>query len=374
MPRPGQRHADVYILHLETGRHLYGGPRQVLDLMAGLREAGVRSTLACPRGSAIAQAACQAGLETITHDIGGDLDVSTATWLARVLRHRHPDLLHVHSRRGADLWGALAARMAGVPALLTRRVDNPEVPLLGALKYRAYDAIVAISGAVRRQLLADGVPAARLSVIHSAVDPATCQADGPREAFLAEFGLHAGQRVVMAVAQLIPRKGIGLLLEAWPMIRHACPDARLLIFGSGPLEATLRPVAGLGGTVTFAGQREHVRRLIGHADLVVHPALREGLGVSLIEAQAAGVAVVAFASGGVPEVVVDGETGLLVPAGDTAALATAVIALLDDPNRRQALGRAGARRIRAAFGIDRMVQAYVARYEALLAGRRRQAA
>ncbi|MDP1636220.1 MAG: glycosyltransferase family 4 protein [Gallionellaceae bacterium] len=353
-------------LHIETGRHLYGGPRQVLELLDGLKARGIGATLACPAESAIAAAAAEAGHEVVTHPISGDLDISAITFLTRTVQRLKPDLLHAHSRRGADFFGGLAASLAGVPAVLTRRVDNPDTPVVGSLKYLAYDRVVAISDAVRAQLEGQGVPPAKLRTIRSAINADACQPTFTRAQFLAEFGLEESQRVVAVVAQLIPRKGHALLLDAWPLIRHRCPDARLLVFGSGPLDADLRSRTGLGGTVTFAGFRPDLRQFLGRIDLLVHPASREALGVSLLEAQAAGVPVVACATGGVPEVVADGVTGLLVPKANPAALAEAVIRLLDDPNLRQQFGTAATARIRADFSPDRMVEDYLTVYRELL--------
>ncbi|MCL4780490.1 MAG: glycosyltransferase, partial [Gammaproteobacteria bacterium] len=272
----------MHVLHLETGRHLYGGPRQVIELMRGLAAREVRSTLACPTGSAIAAAAAAAGLDVVTHELGGDLDVASVSFLVAEVRRLKPDLLHVHSRRGADIFGGLAAAVAHIPAVLTRRVDNPDTPLIGNLKYLAYERVVAISSAVRTQLEAQGVPAAKLATIHSSVSAADCMPTWPREKFLAEFDIEPGQRTVAIVAQLIPRKGHAEFLKAWPLIRAQCPDARLLIFGTGPLEAELRARTGWGGTTSFCGFRPDLREFLGHLDLLVHPALHEGLGVSLL--------------------------------------------------------------------------------------------
>jgi glycosyltransferase involved in cell wall biosynthesis len=370
-------------LHLETGRHLYGGPRQVLLLLDGLRKRGVGVTLACPTDSAIADAATAAGHAVITHAIGGDLDVSAISFLTRLVQRLKPDLLHAHSRRGADFFGGLAATIARIPAVLTRRVDNPDTPVVGNLKYLAYDRVVAISDAVREQLERQGVPLAKLRTIRSSIDADACQPTWTRERFLAEFALEPTNRICAVVAQLIPRKGHALLLEAWPLIHKRCPDARLLLFGSGPLqaelEAELRDEArhhhtghdhagqNLATTVTFAGFRPDLRDFLGRIDLLVHPAAREGLGISLLEAQAAGVPVVAFAAGGVPEAVADGDTGLLVEPGNAAGLAEAVILLLDDPNWRRQLGAAAAERIRTRFSPDRMVEAYLELYREVLA-------
>jgi glycosyltransferase involved in cell wall biosynthesis len=384
-------------LHLETGRHLYGGPRQVLLLLDGLRKRGVGVTLACPTDSAIADAAAAAGHEVITHPIGGDLDVSAISFLTRTVQRRSPDLLHAHSRRGADFFGGLAATIARTPAVLTRRVDNPDTPVVGSLKYLAYDRVVAISDAVHDQLESQGVPQEKLRTIRSSIDADACQPTWTREQFLAEFTLGPTNRIVAVVAQLIPRKGHALLLEAWLLIHKRCPDARLLIFGAGPLEdelqAQLRDEArhdhpshdlsghdhtgqdgtgqsrtDLAATVTFAGFRPDLREFLGRIDLLVPPATREGLGIGLLEAQAAGVPVVAFAAGGVPEAVADGETGLLVEPGNAAALAESVILLLDDPSWRRQLGAAAAGRIRTRFSPDRMVEAYIGLYREMLQG------
>lgn len=355
----------MHVLHLETGRRLYGGARQVLLLMAGLEAEGVKGTLVCPADSEVGPAAWELGLDVVTMPVGGDLDVTAVVRLGQVIRERRPDLVHAHSRRGADFFGGLAAVLAGLPAVLTRRVDNPDTPLVGALKYRAYDRIVAISGAVAAQLRAEGVPAAKIRRIPSAVDPAACQPTWTAERFRAEFGLEPGQRTCAVVAQLIPRKGHRLLLEAWPMVRNHCPDARLLLFGTGPLEAELKARPDLGATVIFAGYRPDLREYLGHVDLLLHPALREGLGVSLLEAQAAGVPVVGFLAGGVPEAVVDGTTGVLVDPGNGAALAEAASRLLDQPNLRARLGAAGRARVAARFSPGAMTAAYLSLYREL---------
>lgn len=357
-------------LHLETGRHLYGGPRQVLLLLDGLRRRGIGATLACPEESAIAEAARAAGHDVITHPIGGDLDISAISFLTRAVQERQPDLLHAHSRRGADFFGGLAASLARMPAILTRRVDNPDTPVFGSLKYLAYDRIVAISAAVRTQLEAQGVPSGKLRTIRSAVDAGACRPTWPLDRFRAAFGLAPGERTVAIVGQLIPRKGHAVLFEAWPAIRARCPDARLLVFGTGPLQAELQArlqgMAGPATNVSFAGFRPDLREFLGHVDLLVHPALREGLGIGVLEAQAAGVPVVGFAAGGVPEAVADGISGLLVPPGDSRALADGVCRLLDDPALRARLGAAGADRIRGEFSPDQMVDSYIELYREVL--------
>jgi glycosyltransferase involved in cell wall biosynthesis len=301
--------------------------------------------------------------------MAGDLDVSFGRRFGQWLVATKPDLLHVHSRRGADLWGGLAARRAGVPAVLSRRVDNPELPLLVRIKYRQYQRIIAISSDIEQQLRTEGVAADKLRLVHSAVDAIRCQPDWTREQFRAAFGLQGDELAVVCVAQLIARKGHEFLLGAWPTVLAAYPQARLILFGRGSEEARLQDRVrrqGLSAKVHFVGFRADLRNFLGHADLLVHPAVREGLGIALLEAQAAGLAVVASRTGGIPEAVADNVSGLLVPPKDTAALANAITALLGDPDERIRLGAGGRAHIAQNFSVPRMVSGNLGVYEELL--------
>lgn len=360
------------VLHIETGRHLYGGPRQVLLLMDGLRSRGVEVALACPVESAIAGEAAEAGHTVFTHSISGDLDLSAVTFLMRTVQSLKPDIVHAHSRRGADFFGGLAAALASTPAVLTRRVDNADTPVIGNLKYLAYDRIVAISDAVRAQLEQQGIPQTKLRTIRSSIDVSACQPTWSREQLLTEFSLPPSALVVAIVAQLIPRKGHALLLDAWPQVIARCPDARLLVLGEGPLEAELRQQAGSDDTIRFAGFHPDLLDFLGRIDLLVHTATREGLGIAVLEAQAAGVPVVALAAGGVPEAVADGVTGLLVSAGPPSAtalvdaLADALATLLTNVPRRHQMGAAATTWIRDNFQADHMTEQYLALYEDLM--------
>ncbi len=358
----------THIAHLETGRHLYGGARQVLYLLDGLTGKGVQSTLICPPDSEIYLAANQANLNVVPISMAGDLDFDLAGRVADWLANHQPGLLHVHSRRGADFWGGLAARRAGVPAVLTRRVDNPDIPFVGSLKYRLYERVIAISDQIRTELRSAGVPDAQLRLVHSAVREAKPPA-WTREQFLDAFDLEQQHITVFCVAQFIARKGHAYLLDAWPEVLSECPDARLLLFGQGREETSLRTQAdrlGISNSLRFAGFREDLHEFMGHADLLVHPALREGLGVCLLEAQAAGMPVVASRAGGIPEVVAEGETGLLVTPGQVAELAGAVVAMVRDAERRQRMAAAGPAHIARHFSAEGMVSGNLEVYREVL--------
>jgi glycosyltransferase involved in cell wall biosynthesis len=362
------------IVHVETGRHLYGGAQQVLYLLRGLRgKTGVENLLVCPRGSAIAEVAQVEGVPVAALAMSGDLDPAFAVRLFRHLRRVRPDLVHLHSRRGADWQGGLAARAAGIPCLLTRRVDNPEPRPVAAVKYRLYDRIIAISEGIRTVLLDEGVPATKVVTVRSAVDTAPWQAPGDRAWFQREFGLAEGELAVGVIAQLIGRKGHRFLLEAMPAILAAAPRARFLFLGRGPAEAELRAMARklkVEPRVLFAGFRDDLPRVMGNLALVVHPALMEGLGVSLLQAAAAGVPIVGARAGGVPEVVRDGVNGLLVDPGDIPALGRAVTSLLLDTGRSRAMGEAGREMAIREFSVPAMVEGNLHSYREVLSDAR----
>ena len=358
----------THIVHLETGRHLYGGARQVLMLTAGLRDSGIESTLVCPDDSELVSAVPE-GVTVHPMPMAGDLDAGFAYRFSRYLRDVRPDLVHVHSRRGADLWGGLGAKWAKVPAVLSRRVDNVEPALLAPLKYGRYERVIGISNGIVEVLREQGVDSDRLRLVRSAIDAATCEPRWERAQFRDAFGLDDSHVAVVCVAQFIPRKGHRLLLEAWPEVSSACREARLLLFGRGPelaaLEHDVRDSVS-GATVHFAGFRSDLRDFLGCADLLVHPAEREGLGIALLEAQAAGVPVVAMRAGGMPEAVADGESGALVNPGDSRELARRMIRLLRDAELRQQLGAGGRRHVAEHFSPAAMVSGNLGVYREVI--------
>ncbi|MDD3517439.1 MAG: glycosyltransferase family 4 protein [Chromatiales bacterium] len=359
------------VLHVEAGQHLYGGARQVLYLIEGLRARGVRNVLACPAGSAIAMAATDVADRVAPLAMGGDTDLGLIRRLRRLMRAVRPDVVHLHSRRGADLLGGIAARLEGLPVVLSRRVDNPEPRAWVALKYRLYHRVITISEGIRQVLLGEGVPTHKLVCVRSAVDAAAFRHACDAAWFRNAFDLEENARVLAVIAQLIPRKGHRHLLAALPAILEREPRTRVLLFGQGPLRETLaREIGerGFDGQVRLAGFRDDLPRILPCLDLVVHPADMEGLGVSLMQAAAAGVPIVASRAGGIPEVVRDGDNGLLVPPGDPAALADAVIALLADPDRARAMGEAGHAFAARELSIDAMVEGNLAVYRVLLEG------
>jgi glycosyltransferase involved in cell wall biosynthesis len=359
----------VKILHVEGGRNFYGGAHQIVLLMEGLKARGIENVLACREGSELASASISlADVHAIRMD--GDLDVGLIARLLKIIRKTRPDIIHLHSRIGADVMGGIAGRLAGIPVIHSRRQDNPESRLAVAIKYRLHDRVIVISEAIGRVLRSEGLSPEKIRCVLDAVE-ITPKVEAPeREWFKETFDIPEGAPTLAVVAQLIQRKGHAVLLKAMPEILARFPDTRLFFFGKGPLDEALAESIqqlGLGRQVIMPGFRDDLDRILPCLDLIIHPALREGMGVSLLQASLAGVPIVASAVGGVPEAVNDGVTGVLVPPKDPSALAAAIVALLEDSARRSRLGGAGREWVESHFSGDRMVEGNLAVYRELLA-------
>jgi glycosyltransferase involved in cell wall biosynthesis len=280
-----------------------------------------------------------------------------------------PDVVHCHSRRGADVLGGLAASFADVPAVVSRRVDNTELQIVAGLRYRPFQKVIAISEAIAEVLRERGIEAPRLEVIRSAVDATAFAAPADCTALREELGVPDEVFRIAAAGQLIPRKGHRHLLQAVAELQRKQRAFRLVIFGEGYLNNQLRAQAaslGLGDVVQFAGYRDDLDSFLGCFDLFVHPSSAEGLGVAALKAQAAGVPVVGCDAGGLAEVVEPGVTGLLVPPEDADALCEAIATLMEDDEKRARMAAAGRERMQNAFSIDTMADRHLAVYESLL--------
>lgn len=356
------------VLHVETGRNLYGGALQVLYLIKGLKGRGVANVLVCTEGSPVGQAALDAQ-KAYPIGMAGDLDLRFIWRLRRIIRLEGPDVVHLHGRRGADTLGGVAARLAGVKAVLSRRVDNPEHPAIARLKYRLYDRVIAISRGIKEVLVKEGVPPEKIECVHSAVDAGLYGGRCDMEWFQKEFNLPTGARTVGVAAQLIERKGHRYLLSAIPDILKGVPQVKFLFFGKGPLEAELKKLChnlGIEGSVFFAGFREDLDRVLPCLDALVHPAEMEGLGVSLLQAAASGVPIVATEVGGIPEVLRDGINGYLIPPGNPEAVSEAVVRLLSDLEGARRMGAEGKRMAQEEYSIDAMVEGNLKVYKKVL--------
>jgi glycosyltransferase involved in cell wall biosynthesis len=328
-------------------------------LLGGIREAGRRAVLLHADVPALAPFAEAAGGSVATAPFPQWILDAPAprvvAELARRLRPLRPRVVHV-----IDAWpGAmLAARLAGTRRLLVthhtpelRRADSLVGRLLWRLAWLTRPEVVYTSESDRR---ADGRSSRlRTYVVNYGIDLDRFVAARP---ILPKDGPLVG-----CVARLVPQKGLHLLIEAAPRVLERHPDARFVLVGEGPLHAELERRAN-GLPFELAGERADVPELVASFDVFALPSFFEGLCYAVIEAQAAGVPVVATPVGGIPENVVPGETGLLVPTGDARALARAINELLDDRDEAARLAHEAQRRVLERYPVERMVERTLSLY------------
>lgn len=360
------------IAHVDSETTWRGGQAQVLGLLRGLAARDHQVVLFCP-GGPLAEKASAAGVRVLPWRARSDFDLGAAARLARGLAAELPDMVHLHSGRAHAL-GAWAARWAGrLPVVVSRRVDFAVATHpLSALKYRfGVDRYLCISEGVRRVLAAGGVAERRLAVVPSGIDVDRWKSRPDPAGLARELGLAPGTPVAGSIAALAPHKDQRTLLRAAALLAPRLPRARWVVFGEGrlraPLEAERRSL-GLDRVVLLPGFTERVAEALALLDVFVLSSYLEGLGTSVLDAQAAGVPVVATAVGGVPEIVADGVTGWLVPPRDPEALAAAVERALTQPEeaaRRAAQARQSVRR----YAIANTVALTESEYLAVLAER-----
>lgn len=362
------------VMHIELGRHLYGGAKQVTYLIKGIHQhlheqpahLKIEQVLVCPEHSDIAQVELA---ECITCAITyrGECDFRALKQIKHLIRKHQVSIVHVHSRRGADVWGLLAANQCGVPVVCTRRVDNPE-GVLAAIKYRRYQAVASISQGVQEVVKKHCPLDQPQPVIFSAVDFDDYHYSADRAWLNAEFAIPAHHAVVANFAQLIERKGQADLINAMKSVIAHCPDTTCLLFGKGKMAAHYQSLIEqyqLQNHIKLCGFSDHVARILPSVDVVAHPAYAEGLGVILLQAAAAKRAVVAYGAGGIPEVIHNQITGLLCTSGDTQRLAANIIQLLQSTELRIQLGEQLYSHAKQHFSISTMSQEYIKLYQAL---------
>ncbi len=307
------------------------------------------------------------------------LAISLARLIVLMLRER-PAVVHMFLSEAYLMGGLCAiATRCRVRAMSRRSLNDylgkrPFAARLERWLHRRTHAVLGNSAAVARELRGEGVAPDRLGVIHNGVDPAPYAGGGG--AARGALGIAADALVLVVVANLIAYKGHADLLDALGAIRGDLPDGWRLVcvgrdegLGAG-LAARARGL-GIDGNVRFVGERADVPALLLGADIGVLCSHEEGFANAVLEGMAAGLPMVVTGVGGNPEAVVDGVTGLVVPARDPRALGRAVLALARDPARRAAMGEAGRRRAEDSFSVDSCVDRYERLYAALTAGDRR---
>jgi len=350
-----------------------GAERELLVYLEQLPSRNIRPLVVCPAEGPLSEKVTALGINT--------QHVTFPAWRkflewprrgAAVRRLRHvieqtgPSLVHVN-----DIWWLpqtlRAVKGLGIPILChVRQEIQPH-------KVRRYelpsaDVVFAVSRDVEVSLKAGGVKPERIHVLHSGIDLARVPASPDGEEFRRRHGIPPAAPLLGTVSNLFPRKGYDVMCRALSVLRRRRPEIHYLIVGTGDpgYEQMLRKLVqslGQEGHVHFAGFQDPVYPALAAMDVYVHPAIMEGFGIALLEAMAMVKPVVATMTGGIPDIVVHEETGLVVAPWDSEALASAVGILLDDRSRWVAMGKAGRQRVERLFTVDAMVSKLTACYE-----------
>jgi glycosyltransferase involved in cell wall biosynthesis len=363
-PVPGGR--PVRVVQILASGTSGGAQEHVYSLLARLdRSRYLASVISLSPGSAERRIA---RLGYPVHVLDEPDDAIAVGAVAALLADLRPEVVHNHMYR-AELVGtraALALAEAGRPrpyivgTVHSSRVRSPEDhEVLRRLTPRM-DRLIAVSRAIEQKIAQERPSAVPVSLIYNGVDLVRYNHTDPCCTLREEYGLPEAAQIVGVVARLEPEKGHPTLLEAWPSVLRRVPLARLLVVGEGSRRSELEAQAaalGLDGTVVFTGRRDDVPAVTAALDVAVLPSYREAQGLAILEAMALSRPVVASAVGGIPEMIENGRTGLLVPPHDAAALADAIVRLLTDHPYADMLARGGHDLVHERFCVELMVHA-----------------
>jgi len=381
LPLPSSRHRIRVVELLATGTS-GGAQEHVYNIITRLdRERYDVSVLALSGGAGVRRLE-KTGVPVCVLDDMSDEEAIDA--VAAHLAAVEADVVHNHMYR-AEVVGTQAAWVLAAAGrrrpLVVGTVHSSRVraeadrDLVRRLTPRM-DHLIAVSRAIVRKIEDEGRVGAPISLIYNGVDLARYSEQEACCTLHREYGIPAGSPIVGVVARLEPEKGHPTLLEAWPAVREAVPNAHLLVVGEGTERTALELHAmglGISRSVTFTGRRDDVPAVTAALDVAVLPSYREAQGLSILEAMALSRPVVASAVGGIPEMIEHGRTGLLVPPRNPAALAASLVRLLTDHPYADTLARAGHDLVYERFCVELMVRAVETIYDESVADERRLA-
>jgi glycosyltransferase involved in cell wall biosynthesis len=378
--KSGRQHPPRVLLFTDSDVFA-GTERHILELAEGLRAGAVPVKIACPLPSVLAERATASGLPLVTIQKGGLLDFAAIRILKGLLRSGEIDLIHAHNGR-TGLSAAIATAQAGLGAsVATQHFIEPGrvrqsflKRILSGLAHGWTNAritrFVAISAAVREAMLArHDAPAEKIVSVPNGISaPDIADSSSIR----AEFNIPAEAPLIVCVARLEREKDQSTLIAAMQQVVRTQPSVRCLLVGEGAEKAVLEAqiaAARLAGSVTLTGFRSDSLAIIQAADVFVLPSPAEPFGLVILEAMALAKPVIAMSAGGPREIVVDNETGRLVPPAQPEALAAAIRQLLADPELRTRMGENGRTRFAEKYTTQQMARATLAAYEEALQAR-----
>lgn len=362
------------ILHINTEKTWRGGEQQTFNLLKGLKRRNISSHLLCQPDSPMAEKGEDIGIKVFPISMHGEVDPLACLRIRLLINRFKYDILHSHTSHAHTL-AFFSSFGTHVNRLVTRRVDfsvfRHSFLKLSGIKYRYMaDFYIAISYKIKEVLINDGIPAGRIFVVHSGINPNRFD-NADADSLMAEFNIKSGEKIVINVAHLAGHKGQHYLIRSIPLVLAKIPTARFFIVGGGELMDELQALAAslrLKQELIFTGFRRDVGGFYQIADLFVMSSVQEGLGTAVLDALSLGKPVVATQSGGIPEIIKNGNSGLLVPPADPKALSEAIVRMLTDHELAARVSRAGKSVVKQKFTIDTMVDRNIDVYHQILGG------
>ncbi len=369
----GLRREKMSVLYLSTSSGPGGAERVISNLASSLDPDRYRAILCLFRPGWIQERSEGRGVRTYVIPTHGMTDWRWALQFKRLLRQERVDLIHAHEF-DANVQGAFVAALSGIPLVATVHGKNYFwEKLRRRLAYRWVSrraTMVAVSQNLKEFIIEKvGISPDRLRVVYNGVDALPYCEEADVNQFRRELGLPENDQIVGVVGNLYPVKGHQYLIEGIPAVLQKCPNTSFVFAGRGQLETELKEQVqrlGLDKRVHFLGLRQDIPRILALLDVFVLPSLSEGLSMAILEAMIAGKPVVATQVGGNPELVLDGETGFLVPPRDSQALASSLVTLLTNKQQAVQFAEKGKRRAEGQFSLGTMVHAYQTLYDECL--------
>jgi glycosyltransferase involved in cell wall biosynthesis len=356
LPEPSRLRGIMFsFLFIDTERVWRGGQAQLFTLLNGLHRNGHRVHLVCPPDTLLEKRARELSIAVHPAAIQSEIGLISFFRLLAILRSVRPDVLAFNTPR-AILLGTLASKIVSTCVrVIFRRVNFPlHNNLFTRLKYTwGIDCIVAISESIRLQLQACGIPVSKIRTIYEGMDLSLYPRRTPEETLPT-----SGRVVVGTIAHLSPEKGLKYLIECASLIPDIEKRMRFVIVGDGECLQELRELAErqrLGNVFHFAGFHPNTSQLMKSFDIFALPSLSEGLSSAILEAMASSLPIIATHVGGIPELVRNGDNGLLVAPGDPAALALAIQRLVDNREESRRMGERGRDRMEEQFTLERKI-------------------
>jgi glycosyltransferase involved in cell wall biosynthesis len=371
------------ILHIISSGGMYGAEAVILNMSRTLNESSHSSTLGVFSNSAnpnlqLHETATAQGIESHLISCAGQIDRTVPSSIRELAARTKADVVHAHGYK-ADIYCYFALRGSGVPLVSTCHTwyDNDlTVSLYGAadrLVLRNYAAIVAVSEDVRQRLLKAGVRKEKIHVVRNGIDLRPFDNAAPS---LLEISSPDNAPIVGLIGRLATEKGVDIFLRAAARVLAELPATKFVVIGEGPDRERLELLIDelqVRNNVFMLGRRDDMPSVYSSLDIMVSASRREGLPMAILEGMASSRPVVATAVGAVPDVIVDGRTGVLVPPENVEALASKIVTLLNNRTQRQNLGAAAKRLIEEEFSAERMTTDYLHIYEQAIATKKQQA-